>query len=488
MIKNFLFALLLLLLFPLVYVHAQDTMQVEKAYISFLAGNVDVDYTPDNEMEDFEIAELDMRLPAGTIIRTGKNGLCEITLPDGSTIKISPKTVFQIEEFSFDSEMEKKKGRFNLIFGRVRAKVSKLVTTDSEFQVKAGTALAGVRGTTFGVFFDGKTAQIVVFEGSINLNSATGAFETLTITEGQTGTVSSDGFAGPITEVPDEIVEEWEQELQKFPVEAEEIAAEVTKVEKPKEVAKKVKKAKKGVGLFGENFTMTGTLGSLAVDNVFYNRWVLIPEYRREKLGVGLYVPAIFAPDKGLFDFDAWENHDEWNFTDFDDAIHDILIKIYYVLYFKLGNIDNFFLGHGFIVDNYSNMLYFPEELNTGFQFNVDAGWIGIETIVPRVSSLQTFAGRLYFRPMGKRIPFAIGATGFYDKPKPSRIGWPIGPLGDQTQNSDQLPQILVFGLDAELPILNLKTFSLKLYADAAKLGYRYPELHPALANPQTQP
>ena len=154
-----------------------------------------------------------MRLPVGTIIRTGKNGLCEITIPDGSTIKVSPRTVFQIEEFSFDPETGKKKGRFNLIFGRVRAKVSKLVTTDSEFQVKSGTALAGVRGTTFGVFFDGKTAQVVVFEGSINLNSATGAFETLTISEGQVGTVLSDGLAGPIIEIPEELVEEWEQEL-----------------------------------------------------------------------------------------------------------------------------------------------------------------------------------------------------------------------------------------------------------------------------------
>jgi hypothetical protein len=466
MIKNFLFVLLMLLLFPFVYVQAQEAELAEKAFISFLAGNVDVDYTPDNEMEDFEIAELDMRLPAGSIIRTGKNGLCEITVPDGSTIKISPRTVFQIEEFTFDPEMEKKKGRFNLIFGRVRAKVSKLVTTDSEFQIKAGTALAGVRGTTFGVLFDGKTAQVVVFEGSINLNSATGAFETLTISEGQAGTVLSDGLAGPIIEIPDELVEEWEQELQKFPEETEEIVGETAKAEKPKKVAKKVKKAGKGIGLFGENFTMTGTLGSLAVDNVFYNRWVFIPEYRREKLGVGLYIPAIFAPDKGLFDFNAWENHDEWNFTDFEDALHDLLIKIYYVswgsmsdpLYFKLGNIDNFFLGHGFIVDNYSNMLYFPEELNTGFQFNVDGDWVGIETIVPRISSLQTFAGRLYFRPLGKKVPFAIGATGFYDKPKPSRIGWPVGPLGAQTQNSDQLPQILVFGLDAEFPILNLDT------------------------------
>ncbi len=109
MIKNFLFALLLLLLFPLVYVHAQDTMQVEKAYISFLAGNVDVDYTPDNEMEDFEIAELDMRLPAGQLFELEKTDYVKLPFRTGAQLKSLLKLFFKLRSFPLTPKWKRRR-------------------------------------------------------------------------------------------------------------------------------------------------------------------------------------------------------------------------------------------------------------------------------------------------------------------------------------------------------------------------------------------
>jgi len=86
--RGAIYILTLLFILSIGLLYAQEDMAEEPAYISFLSGNVDVDLTPDNEVEDFEVAELDMELGAGALIRTGRNALCEITMPDGSTVKI----------------------------------------------------------------------------------------------------------------------------------------------------------------------------------------------------------------------------------------------------------------------------------------------------------------------------------------------------------------------------------------------------------------
>jgi len=83
-------------------------------------------------------------------------------MPEGSTIKVSSGSVFQIEGISINRTTGATSQKFSLVFGKVRAKVEKLVTTDSEFNIVSGTALAGVRGTSFGVSFDGIKSQYVL--------------------------------------------------------------------------------------------------------------------------------------------------------------------------------------------------------------------------------------------------------------------------------------------------------------------------------------
>ena len=146
-------------------------MTAVPAYISYISGNVDVDMTPENEIEDFEIAELDMELHTGAMIRTGTDALCEIIMPDESTIKISEGSVFQIDHVLFNEETGKKSQKFSLLFGKVRAKVQKFTTKDSDFEIGSGTALAGVRGTIYGVTFDGLETNVLVFEGTVSQSS-----------------------------------------------------------------------------------------------------------------------------------------------------------------------------------------------------------------------------------------------------------------------------------------------------------------------------
>lgn len=471
---------LLLSVLSFSYGFAQVSMTQIPAVITYLVGNVDVDNTPDNNVEDFQIAELDMQLPQGTIVRTGRGGQCELTLHDGSTVKISHTSVFKIEDISYNEDSGRKRSKFNLMFGKMKATVAKLTTSDSEFYVRSGTSLAGVRGTTYGIFFDGVQSQVLVFDGSVSLESITVAFEPQVIKKGQFSTVLSDGLAESANRIPEEVWQEWDEEFRPFSEEAEETVEEQPE-EKPKTTYDK-----------GERkINLGATFGSLTIEDTFYNRWAFMTEYNRGKFGFGLYLPAIFLPDNGLFSFKEWYNYDEWDFTDFNDAIHDLLVKIYYLqygqdgdpFYFRLGGLERVRLYQGFIVNDYTNMLSFPQEVSTGVVMNADLYLAGIETFVGHVDKgLQTSAVRGYLRPFGRKVPLSIGGSMFYDWPKPDNSSWPEGPSGEPTEDEDQLPRIFIVGLDIGLPIIQLESFTMETYVDAGKVGYQYDELHPALA------
>jgi hypothetical protein len=442
------------------------------AVVSYLVGNVDVDKTPDNNVDDFEVAELDMSLLVGSIVRTGRDGFCELKLHDGSVIKVSHTSVFKIEDISYNRDSGKKRSKFNLLFGKMKAKVSKLTTSDSEFDVRTGTTLAGVRGTTFGVFFDGVEAQVLVFEGSVSLESITSSFEPQLVRKGRIITVQSDGLPQSTEKIPKEIYIEWEEEFSYTSEEDQDAATE------PPEERER-------------NFGIGATFGSLAIDDTYYNRWALLTDYHKGKFSFGLYLPAIFLHDNGFFHFDEWYNHDEWDFSDLDDALHDMLLKIHYLqygavgdpFYFRLGGLEKIRLHQGFIVNDYTNMLLFPQKVSSGAALSVGGYTAGMDAFAAHIDSgLQASSLRGYVRPLGKKFPLHIGGSMFYDWPKPDNVSWPVGPVGEPTVNEDQLPRIFVFGLDSGYPISNNDSFNMEVYVDAAKAAYRYDELQPALA------
>ena len=111
----------------------------EGARITFLAASVEVDAAPDDGTVHFEPARIDMGVPAGSIIRTGKNALCEIAMPDGSLLRIASGSVFKVDTVAADRETGSRAQRFTLIFGKLKAKVNKLASADSSFEVVSGT-------------------------------------------------------------------------------------------------------------------------------------------------------------------------------------------------------------------------------------------------------------------------------------------------------------------------------------------------------------
>ena len=100
-------------------------------------------------------------------IKTGDDSKGYLEFQNGGVVEVGPDsdvTVSQLETGGEDF-----KARFLLAWGKLKAKVMKLTTSNSSFEVEAGGVVAGVRGTVFGVDYD-KTKQQVdaeTFEGSI---------------------------------------------------------------------------------------------------------------------------------------------------------------------------------------------------------------------------------------------------------------------------------------------------------------------------------
>ncbi|UCB46744.1 MAG: FecR domain-containing protein [Spirochaetota bacterium] len=471
---------------------AQEDMKEEPAYISFLSGNVDVDITPQNDISDFEPAELDLELPVGSIIRTGREALCEITMPDESTISLTAGTVFQIEHSAINRDTGKTRQRFNFIAGRFKAKVKKFTTTDSEFSVVSGTSLAGVRGSILGgKARTGMGTDFLCFEGTLVIESLEDAFEPVVLNPGQMSFVPEEGMPTPAVEIPRETIEEWEEEFKPFEDEPEivpeeveeEVAEEIVEeiVEEIKEEPPAAPEPQKSI--LEDILALNAWIGTVSIENNVYAHWVFTPELTLGNFGLGLYLPAIFAPEVGILGFNEWYNHDEWDYLNLQDAIHDTLLKFYYIrwgekgdpLFIKLGSIDDFTLGHGFIVDSYSNMVYFPQSRTMGLQFDLDTDGFGFETMIADFSRFQLIGGRIYVRPMGGSFPFAIGVTTVRDKPIPA--------YADERKQ----PNIFIFGADAELPVVRTDAFGLKFYVDIAKVGYLYQELPATLSGQATE-
>ena len=90
-------------------------------------------------------------LREGDRIDTGKRTRLELTLADGSVVRLGPLSRATLERARFGSTPEDRTFSARLFVGAVWANVAKAVAGDARFEVRTENAVAGVRGTTFRV-------------------------------------------------------------------------------------------------------------------------------------------------------------------------------------------------------------------------------------------------------------------------------------------------------------------------------------------------
>jgi len=116
------------------------------ATVTYLQGTVQSGSTDSGPWQPLQKG---MTVAANKFIKTGKNGFVELTLPDGSIVRLAPGTLFEIEESLFP---QNKSRRFSarLLLGKIWASVSKKIgSRGGSFNTRTPTAVAGVRGTVY---------------------------------------------------------------------------------------------------------------------------------------------------------------------------------------------------------------------------------------------------------------------------------------------------------------------------------------------------
>lgn len=110
---------------------------------------------------------------AGDRIHTGFKATTTLTFPNGTTMVMEPMSVVLIESISNDGT-GKVNVRMWLKLGAVSAKVNRSMGAAGDFNVQTPTTTASVRGTIFGVRYDGVATTVSVTEGKVEVAPARG--------------------------------------------------------------------------------------------------------------------------------------------------------------------------------------------------------------------------------------------------------------------------------------------------------------------------
>jgi FecR protein len=94
------------------------------------------------------------KLSEGDRVRTGKGGVAEVVLGDGSLVRVGELSDLEIDKLDVDAANQPTTSRFNLAAGQARAWVARQVvakvgTGTGRFSVQTPTAVAAVRQTDF---------------------------------------------------------------------------------------------------------------------------------------------------------------------------------------------------------------------------------------------------------------------------------------------------------------------------------------------------
>jgi len=173
-----------------------------RAVVKFLIGKVE--YQP-FQMSGYRPLSLNHRLGQGDRIKTTLNSRVELTMPDGSVIKINENTIFDIKELKDPETDNEDKMSFTLWAGNMWASFKKIVSTRQTRTVESPSAVVAVRGTTLEMDVDlQQKTQIRVYEGTVSVTSKDVAGEVVVSTNQQTSVEPGQAPQDPTEFTPDE--------------------------------------------------------------------------------------------------------------------------------------------------------------------------------------------------------------------------------------------------------------------------------------------
>ncbi|MDH4128379.1 MAG: hypothetical protein OEV44_06475, partial [Spirochaetota bacterium] len=225
-------------------------------------------------------------------------------------------------------------------------------------------------------------------------------------------------------------------------------------------------------------FDGSGEINYNIINHEPFIQFLFIPEFTFKKInfGMGFYLPLELSNNNKIRSV-------EYN------SYQGILSKIYYFQYgdlekspisFKLSEIEDYTLGHGLIINRYSNNLFFPEIRKLGTQINISASGIHFNGILGDVSTQSVAGGRLSVK-LGELAKIQsdilksldVGVTSITDfNPKSQDIIRSENNYKHKIirrRGSDRF--LMVFGGDLSLTFLNNSYFIFGVHGEFAKIN-----------------
>ena len=208
---------------------------------------------------------------------------------------------------------------------------------------------------------------------------------------------------------------------------------------------------------FGNSGSFTGAFGMTVIDDQSYFTINLRPDISLGKFGMALNVNLLYNTNNGAIRSVDWDEDYDWarliRYLRYGHKRDNF--------YARVGTLDAARLGHGFIMNYYTNEASFDNR-KIGLALDMDFGTGGFESVSSNMGRFEIFGARGYIRPLRHAIDIPIvkdltfGATFVTDVDPDSR-----------RSSSDGMYEL---GFDIELPLIKNKMFNTITYFDWAKI------------------
>ena len=112
------------------------------------------------------------QIPEGATVVTQKGSHVNLRFQSGSLLRIGPNTKVRIQSLKQRVPAGNRKENIKLVFGKVWARVMKIVGDNSNFEIRTDHAVAGVRGTAFWASSHTAGDSFTVDYGAIDLQQS----------------------------------------------------------------------------------------------------------------------------------------------------------------------------------------------------------------------------------------------------------------------------------------------------------------------------
>jgi len=144
-------------------------------------------------MVNAQPARVGMEIFEGDKLITGEKSRLKVLFSDDVILALGSATQVVVEKHLFDPKNNARQTRIDLVTGKLRALVQKMVAgSRADFSVKTTNAVAGVRGTEFVLAAEGKDTRLYTFSGEVELS---GTGEPVLVAAGQGSDVGESGEA-----------------------------------------------------------------------------------------------------------------------------------------------------------------------------------------------------------------------------------------------------------------------------------------------------